>query len=51
MADATVTPIKSTVVIKNPKKGFIRKLSSEEVKNTKKENNVLLKKEKGINNG
>ena len=43
MANATVTPVKSTV-IRNPVKGFIRKLSPEEVKKYE-EREERLKKE------
>jgi hypothetical protein len=43
MANATVTPVKSTV-IRNPVKGFIRKLSPEAVKKYE-EREERLKKE------
>ena len=43
MADATVTPVKSTV-IRNPVKGYIRKMSDEEVKKYE-EREERLKKE------
>ena len=43
MANATVTPVKSTVII-NPVKGFIRKLSPEESKKYE-EREERLKKE------
>ena len=46
MANATVTPIKSTVVIKNPKKGFIRKLSPEAVKKYEEREERLIKEGK-----
>jgi len=46
MADATVTPIKTTVVVKNPKKGFIRKLSLEAVKKYEEREQRLIKEGK-----
>ena len=44
--NATVTPIKTTVVVKNPKKGFIRKLSSEAVKKYEEREQRLIKEGK-----
>ena len=46
MVNVTVTPVKSTVVIKNPIKGFIRKLSSEAVKKYEEREQRLIKEGK-----
>tara|TARA_R110000851_G_scaffold25581_1_gene73495 strand:- start:374 stop:523 length:150 start_codon:yes stop_codon:yes gene_type:complete len=46
MANATATLVKSTVVIKNPVKGFIRKLSSEAVKKYEEREQRLIKEGK-----
>ena len=45
MANATVTPVKSTV-IRNPVKGFIRKLTPEESKKYEEREQRLIKEGK-----